>query len=450
MMMYNSAAQQPQRYGRAKGLKVKHLVQLVVLTVLFTWFLYQLNNSHKAKVRSQRAEKENDIDDELLISEDNGGIDHTGVDRDEITKGVVAQDEFIDKTSVSKSRKTVPDLKDAAELEQSIAEGDRVETLTEEVFDDSGEGDRDERGANSDDHVRRTDETDFETKEREKRSVLGEEYNSLPDKRATETAEDRGDGEDEVQTEISTGEEFDGGEGWAVLRNSTENGEDDTLIYLSNEKSKEKGIDVSEIKTSTDSIEANTDHKKIPDEEAEVAESMKAESSVLLSTTLEDWKKNLDKPDDSATIDLAVADETKSEGTATQDSSEETEANKNFQNGEMPTIPSDTKSDEVALVLEGHSKESNVTEKMNELSEMTGDSAIFQQDGADAEAEQGRGTGMLGDGQDESLPQVKQDELVQQEAIFEVVSVGKQNQSLKHEAIAEVVSVDKQDKAEGA
>ncbi|CAM6091221.1 unnamed protein product [Calypogeia fissa] len=446
MMMYNSAAQQPQRYGRAKGLKVKHLVQLVVLTVLFTWFLYQLNNSHKAKVRSQRAEKENDIDDELLISEDKGGIDHTGVDRDEITKGAVAQDEFIDKTSVSKSRKTVPDLKDAAELEQSIAEGDRVETVTEEVFDDSGEGDRDERGANSDDHVRRTDETDFETKEREKRSVLGKEYNSLPDKRATETAEDRGDGEDEVQTEISTGEEFDGGEGWAVVRNSTENGEDDTLIYLSNEKSKEKGIDVSEVKTATDSIEANTDHKKNPDE-AEVAESMKAEG-VLLSTALEDWKKNLDKPDDSATIDLAVANETKSEGTATQDSSEETEANKNFQNSEMPTIPSDAKSDKVALVLEGHSKES--TEKMNERSERTGDSPIFQQDGADAEAEQGRGTGMLGDGQDESLPQVKQDELVQQAAIVEVVSVGKQDQSLQHEAIAEVVSADKQDKAEGA
>lgn len=39
--------QPAQRYQRAKGLKVKHVLQIAIVTVVLTWVAYELNQSRK-------------------------------------------------------------------------------------------------------------------------------------------------------------------------------------------------------------------------------------------------------------------------------------------------------------------------------------------------------------------------------------------------------------------
>ncbi|KAL2610038.1 hypothetical protein R1flu_028611 [Riccia fluitans] len=63
--------QAPETDRLSRGMKVKHLVQLVSLTVLFTWLLYQLNSSHNVKIAHLRTRVDDFADDAAVFDEPN-------------------------------------------------------------------------------------------------------------------------------------------------------------------------------------------------------------------------------------------------------------------------------------------------------------------------------------------------------------------------------------------
>ncbi|BBM97205.1 hypothetical protein Mp_1g03820 [Marchantia polymorpha subsp. ruderalis] len=163
----------------SKGMKVKHLVQLVSLTVLFTWLLYQLNSSHQVKVASLRL-RADEIEDDGA-----GGLNDASNLLDifsDIDLGRVG-DEILSRSLLRQKNIQPAELREI-EREENNNGVDELEQVADEG-DDSGEGDGDEGAVNlldQDEQVRGVDEIEGEGELKEESApegIVAEESEAL-------------------------------------------------------------------------------------------------------------------------------------------------------------------------------------------------------------------------------------------------------------------------------
>ncbi|KAL3702055.1 hypothetical protein R1sor_020077 [Riccia sorocarpa] len=120
----------------SRGMKVKHLVQLVSLTVLFTWLLYQLNSSHSVKIANLRTRVDGFPDDTVGFDEPANLVVNADSHVDQL---VEVGDEVLSVNLLPKRNIRPSELRELRREENNNAV-DELEQVGDEG-DDSGEGD---------------------------------------------------------------------------------------------------------------------------------------------------------------------------------------------------------------------------------------------------------------------------------------------------------------------
>ncbi|KAL2649689.1 hypothetical protein R1flu_017817 [Riccia fluitans] len=153
--------QAPETDRLSRGMKVKHLVQLVSLTVLFTWLLYQLNSFHNVKIAHLRTRVDDFADDAAVFDEPNNLVANADDQLVEIG------DEVLSVNLLPMRNIRASELREL-QREENNDDVDVLEQIVDEG-DDSGEGDGGEDAGNfifQEDHVRSLEiESEIELKQ---------------------------------------------------------------------------------------------------------------------------------------------------------------------------------------------------------------------------------------------------------------------------------------------